>query len=330
MFEVDPNLWLQSFATPWFTWLMRAVSALGYEWFYVAVVIVAGFSLRLRPMLGVMLALVLAGTCTYAAKDGLRLPRPVQVDARVLDEGQPNRQWHVEHGGAVSFASLPASAAIAAERAARDPDYGFISGHVASATAMCVALWLFFGVRSRWLRVALVAWPLLMAMSRLYLGRHFLGDAVGGALVGTGAAFAAHWLWEADGGRPRALALLAIALCAASLVFPPLHPATLGQLLGLSATTWLLARHGFPADHAAWPLRLARVAMAFALYASTRLLVQAVADWAGWSKSSPMSIPLAALATTVVLYGTVLLARRLGCYRAAEAPAGTLDSGAGA
>ena len=29
MFDVDPNLWLQSFATPWLTWLMQAVSLFG-------------------------------------------------------------------------------------------------------------------------------------------------------------------------------------------------------------------------------------------------------------------------------------------------------------
>lgn len=318
MFEVDPNLWLQSFAAPWLTWLMRAVSTLGYEWFYVALVLIAGFSLRLRPMLGVMLALLLAGTCTYAAKDGLRLPRPVQVDARVLDEGKPNRDWLVERGGAPSFAALPSAEALAAQRAAPDPDYGFISGHVASATALCVALWLFFGVRSRWLRAALVAWPLLMALSRMYLGRHFLGDALGGALAGGASAFAAYWLWQADGGRPRAFALLAVALCVASLVLPPLQPSTLGRLLGLAATTWLLARHGFPADHAPWHFRLARVILAGVLYVATRLAVEALSAWGGWTKADPMSIPLAAVATTFVLYGTVLLARHLGCYRAAE------------
>lgn len=319
MFEVAPNLWLQSFASPWLTWLMVVVSTFGYEWFYAGVVLVAGFSLRLRPMLGVLLALLIASTVTGVAKDGLRLPRPVQVDAHVLDKGQPNRQWLVEHGGAPSFAALPSAEALAAGRAVAEPDYGFISGHVASATALCVAIWLFFGVRSRWWRVALLAWPVVMALSRMYLGRHFLGDALGGALAGTAAAFAAYWLWEADGGRPRTFALLAIALCAASLVLPPLHPSTLGKMLGLAATTWLLTRHGFPADDAPLHLRLARVVLAIGLYLATRVAVDAVAAWGGWPESSAMSIPLAAASTTAVLYGTVLLARRLGCYRAAEA-----------
>ena len=75
MFETDFNLWLQAFASPWLTALMETVSFLGYEWFYIAATIFAAFALRLRPMLGVMLALLLAGVGTYAAKDGLQLPR---------------------------------------------------------------------------------------------------------------------------------------------------------------------------------------------------------------------------------------------------------------
>ena len=70
-------------------------------------VLVAGFGLRLRPMLGVLLALLLTGLGTHAIKDGLGLPRPVRVDARVLDKGKTNRQWLTERGGAPSAFGLP-------------------------------------------------------------------------------------------------------------------------------------------------------------------------------------------------------------------------------
>ena len=144
MFEVDPNLWLQSFATPWLTWLMQAVSLFGQAWFYAAMVLVLGFGLRLRPMLGVMLALLLAGLGTHAIKNGLGLPRPVQVDARVLDKGEANQQWLTARGSAQTAFGLPSEQAIAAARALPDPDFGFISGHVSAATAFCASLLLTF------------------------------------------------------------------------------------------------------------------------------------------------------------------------------------------
>ncbi|MGN6513759.1 MAG: phosphatase PAP2 family protein, partial [Lysobacteraceae bacterium] len=134
---------------------------------------------RIRDVFGRFVPDTVVDEVLAEAKDGLRLPRPVQVDARVLDEGQPNRKWLVEAGGAPSIAALPSAGALAAERVAPDPDYGFISGHVASATALCIAIWLLFGVRSRWGRAILLAWPVLMALSRMYLGRHFLGDVLG-------------------------------------------------------------------------------------------------------------------------------------------------------
>ena len=135
MFEVEPILWLQGFASPALTAMMQLVSLLGREWFYALVVLVVGFGLRLRPMLGVLLALLLAGLCTHAIKRELGLPRPVQVDARVLHKGGANTRWLVRHGGAADAFALPTPAAIAAARAVPQPDFGFISGHAAAATA---------------------------------------------------------------------------------------------------------------------------------------------------------------------------------------------------
>lgn len=320
MFEVAPNLWLQSFATPWLTGLMQAISFFGYGWFYAALVLVAGFSLKLRPMLGVMLALLLAGLCMHVAKDTFQLARPVQVDARVLDNGRPNALRQAEHGGAVSFLALPSAAAITAQREAPEPDYGFISGHVAASTALCAALWLFFGIRSwRW-RACLVAWPLLMALSRMYLGRHFLADATGGLVVGVAAAFAANWLWKANPRREWWLVILAVALVAASVASPVFDRGTAGQLAGLAITAVVLIRLGYPVDDAPVMARLGRVVLAFGLYVLARVLVVRIAWLAGWPEEHAASILLAAAATVLVFVGTVLLAGWLGWYRR-EGPA---------
>ena len=114
--------------------------------------------------------------------------------------------------------------------------------------------------------LALSLWPVLMACSRLYLGRHFLGDVLGGACLGLLAAAAAWWLWRRQTHRPvlSALALLAgIAACWSPLV--DLEAA--GQLLGLALLASLLARIGWPADEPTTPAkRLGRVALVFAVY----------------------------------------------------------------
>lgn len=66
-------------------------------------------------------------------------------------------------------------------------DFGsFPSGHVANAATIAVALALI--LRRVWVRVAGAAWVVLMALSRTYLGVHWLTDTLGGLLVGAGIA----------------------------------------------------------------------------------------------------------------------------------------------
>lgn len=314
MFEVEPNLWLQSFATPWLTWLMQAVSLFGQEWLYATLVLVAGFGLRLRPMLGVMLALLLTGLGTHAIKDGLGLPRPVQVDARVLDKGAVNTRWLVERGGARTAFGLPSEQAIAAARALRDPDFGFSSGHVAAATAFCASLLLVLAPlqRRRAFALALALWPVLMACSRLYLGRHFLGDVIGGACLGLLGAGIAGWLWRRAAAH-RLVLPLALCLALASIGMPLLDPGTAGQLLGLALLAALLAHGGWPADAPATPaMRLGRVALAFAVYLAARGASHALLHALGDGRAARMA--LAAAATLCMLGGSVWLARRLRLY----------------
>lgn len=60
--------------------------------------------------------------------------------------------------------------------------YGFVSSHAANCFA--VASFLAFIVRSRALNFAMFSWVLINCYSRIYLGVHFVGDILGGLLVG--------------------------------------------------------------------------------------------------------------------------------------------------
>ena len=60
--------------------------------------------------------------------------------------------------------------------------YGFASSHAANTMALATFCWMCF--RNR-IAVLITGWALLVGFSRIYLGVHFPGDVIVGALVGS-------------------------------------------------------------------------------------------------------------------------------------------------
>jgi undecaprenyl-diphosphatase len=75
--------------------------------------------------------------------------------------------------------------------------YGFVSGHAANSFALLVFLSLILARRFRWLKYVLACWALLVCYSRVYVGVHYPGDVVCGALLGALVGWAMAWLYKA-------------------------------------------------------------------------------------------------------------------------------------
>ena len=63
--------------------------------------------------------------------------------------------------------------------------YGFVSSHAANSFAIAFFSCRILKHKSAW--VSLITWALLVSYSRIYLGVHYPGDILGGALIGIGA-----------------------------------------------------------------------------------------------------------------------------------------------
>jgi membrane-associated phospholipid phosphatase len=317
MFATTFIQWLQGFDAPWLLAAMSGLSTLGTSTVYMVAFIVLAFGIRLKPMLGVLLAMAIAGAATSAIKQGFALPRPSEIDAQVLDKGESGHHI-VADGAATRFWTLPDPQAIAAVRATRADDFGFISGHASAAAAFAIGLVLWFRLRTRRAWILALGWAFAMGLSRLYLGRHFPADVLGGWLAGV-LAVAVAWAFtrvieHPEHARRRmawtAAAGLVAVLLALSFYVPWLAPGTVGELAGAFACIALLPAVD-EARERHWALRALCVVIAIASILAIDSAISHAWESGGWHDRHPLGFLFAMLGYPLAILGTAWLTRRL-------------------
>jgi undecaprenyl-diphosphatase len=72
--------------------------------------------------------------------------------------------------------------------------YGFISSHATNHFAIAVFLVKMLGSKMKFFTPLVLFWAAIICYSRVYLGVHFPGDVIAGALVGSGLGILLAWL----------------------------------------------------------------------------------------------------------------------------------------
>lgn len=150
MFSADVIRWVQQFSSPALDAFFHAVTNLGHEYAYILILLVVYWCVDRR--IGHRLALVFLSSMWLNGylKEIFQTPRPSPDDGvRVL---------------------------------VHEASFSFPSGHAQGS----MTLWGFLALSLRrpWLWAASAILILLVGVSRIYLGAHFLGDVVGGWLIG--------------------------------------------------------------------------------------------------------------------------------------------------
>jgi membrane-associated phospholipid phosphatase len=228
LFDTRTVLWLLGFASPALTAVMNAISMAGYTPVYMAIGVTLAVLVRLRAGAALLLLLALNSVLTDTAKVIVRAPRPGAVDSRVRTLGVTDT---VTHPPGRDFSLLADGL----------PDsYAFPSGHVSAATVFLIGLMQLFGWP--WVWKLMAGWIPAMALSRMYLGRHFPGDVLGG--LGFGVLTAAIGLFAlslarlSDPARARNAAVrplaAAVALAAYALIIQSPVAYDAGRFMGLA------------------------------------------------------------------------------------------------
>ena len=304
LFETGPNVWLQAWSSAPLTTTMSAISLLGFTGVYMAVAIVLMFGYRLRAGAALLVLLALNAVFADAGKIVVSYPRPDSVDSRV--ESLVTDQTE---GLARIFQSEASAVSIDA-----NDGYGFPSGHVAAATAFSFGLVFLFGWRRAWW--LMLAWVPLMAISRMYLGRHFLGDVLGGVGVGVIAAATALLgltiarLENVKLAPTTARHILVTAVVLASVFLYIRWPGSYdaGRFLGVSVAVFLIIRSKVP-DQARWSVRLGRLALAAVLFPATAWATSRLLEMMGIVNEPVGALLAGALPTVIVLVGPIYLPR---------------------
>ena len=185
MFQTEINHFFQSFATDGLTAFMRFITMLGYQEFFLAFLIVLFFGIHLRKGFILFLVLLWTAAITFFLKDYFDLPRPFHADntVKLLDGHLPDHDIpDFYQGGAKGFWDPLPTEVIEATRQIPELENGFPSGH----SSIAIAFWgaILFLFRKKWVQIIAGTLMLLIPVSRMYLGVHFLADVLGGILLG--------------------------------------------------------------------------------------------------------------------------------------------------
>ena len=300
-FQTGTILWLQSHASTPLTIVANVVSLFGYTRAYMAIAVALALGFRLRAGAALLLLLALTGVFTDGAKAIVTFPRPDAVDDRVAT-------LTMFRG---SFAEPRATRSIDVE-----DGYGFPSGHVAATTAFLFGLVFLFGWNCAWVGMAI--WLPVMAVSRLYLGRHFPGDILGGVAIGVIATATGMLglvlarLKDASRAYAVALRVLGAASGLAVLALWSGIPATYdtGRFLGLALGVVMLGSTRIEEDLSALA-RLGRIALAASLFAGAWWITGVMLEATELSHTPIGGLLAGALPLALVLPGPIWIQRVL-------------------
>jgi membrane-associated phospholipid phosphatase len=330
VFQTEIILFLQSFASDFLTAFFNFFTEIGRSSFVIPIILVILFGVNFR--VGCVLAhLVLwNGIITNSLKELFSLPRPANVDSNILLLGEhfPNPTPFTDMGAKSFFGRLPQNV-VDYLRVNRIDSWGFPSGHSSMAIALWGSISLFF--KKIWVWIIAGMMIIFIPLSRMYLGRHFLADVLGGLLIGFLVLMIFYnlvfrneklkiFLFEKLGKVQldlKSILFLSYFLIVPFLLLfvPKINPEDTATFLGLNLGFLLLWVRGIPKDSGNLWQRLARVGVAFISYYGISVALEKGTGVIFQNEPDSVEFIRQTLTIFLIFWGSTEISIKLGFFR---------------
>ena len=281
MFQTELILFLQSFETKFLNYFFQFWTQIGFSRWALLIMFCVLFGISFRYGFILIQAMLLDGLTSLWLKEVFALPRPAHVDLNVklIGESAPNLTHFKSQGAKSFFGRLPQDV-VASLRGNPPGSWGFPSGH--TSNTMTLGGLLFLIAKKPWVKVVSAAIVVFVPLSRMYLGRHFLADILGGYVIGLAFVFLFYkgviknsWLFSFLTRKPQQLCwnikvvLFFFYMCIVPFLFlllPKINHEVVAAFLGLNIGFLLVWNRGIPDDEGSILQRSARVLIALVVY----------------------------------------------------------------
>lgn len=328
MWQTEINIFLQSYSSDYLTNFLKFITNIGGENAAIAISIVIMFGVRFRT------GFILFQVCTFSRciNDLLKLffalPRPVSVDSnvKILWKSKPNTTPMISMGAKKFFSMLPQET-IDYFRVHKIGSFGFPSG----TSTRAISFWgmIFMVFKNTWIRAIAILFIILIPISRIYFGRHFLADVLGSFILSFIIIIIFYVLIYKNSKLMRfmfdekgykvdnkliILILYLFVLPFVCLFLPKLTRFVLGPLLGVNAGYMLLRYKGLPKDTGKFIIRLSRVIVAGICYLCFMKGVDRIIEHSSVTGLQPVCVLLKALGAFLFIWCAMQINIRLGFF----------------
>ena len=328
MFQTELIHFFQSFESDLLNVFFGIINSVGYDFFFIPFLLFIMFGISFRKGFYLLHVSLLTGFVTIFLKEYFALPRPYDIDLNVkLINSDFENPSKFDGMGARHFLGGLPNNVVTYFRNIKDYSHGLPSGHVSLTTALFGSISQLF--QPLWVKTLAITLVVLMPITRMYLGLHFLLDVLGGLFIGVFFMLLFYYfVYKSDSIKDffsrkkvaysplrfKTSVLLTYFLVVPVIfywILPQKYFSFHGNLLGINVGFILLTIKGIPLDGGTFSQKISRILIALVLFFGTDLLLKNL----GFDDIPLLKFIRSVVVSFTMIYGTTELAVKLQLYK---------------